>query len=192
MALTPELVYLKPAPGPLPALVPKQAGLALNFQGGGNFFTYDADVPMRLQQQISLPKPFVANTVNFLVGVLLANSGGPAVGPPSPSAVVASASLSTTTEGVIFVYNNLNLSEYSFNGNTAGWTFQGTSQPPVPFGIDLLSPNPTLHLVVGVQFPAPCIGSASPAPGSDVANPQLFIDPTGANPQVQLNGQPGS
>jgi hypothetical protein len=189
--LTPELVYLNPQQGgPFSMTSEQPGGLALNFAGGGNYFAYAADIPVRLQNQISIPKPFTANTVTFSIGVALFNTGG--VGPPAPSAVTASASLATITNGVIFAYNNLSLVGYQFNGNVGVYLLQGTAQPPVPIGIDLITPNPTLHVVVGVQLPCPGIG-ANPSPGASLAFPEITTIQSGGpyDTGIQLLGNPG-
>lgn len=170
-ALTQELVYLNPTkPGPFALVSEQPGGLAENFAGGSNYFAYTIDIPVQLQRNVQLSKPFKTNTVTFSVAVQLANGG---VGPPAPGAVTASASLATVTNGVIFVYNNLNLVRYLFSGNTANYELQGSAQPPVPIAADLLSAFPTLHIAVGVQLPVPCIGTAA-APGAGLAAPTIL------------------
>lgn len=188
MTVLPELVYLVPLDSGPFTPTPGQSGLAQNFAGGSNYFAWTIALPVRLQPNIQLAKPFKANTVTFKVAVSLENDG---TGPPAPGAVTASSSLSTVTNGLLFAYNNLNLVGYNFNGNIANYEFQGSAQPPVPIPADLLSTYPSYYVALGVQLPLPCIG-ANPAPGALPVNPQI-LSATPTQPfdtGIQLLGDP--
>lgn len=197
---TPETIPLVPPPtfGSGLALTPQIANLSASFPGGGAFFAWTGKQQLMLPQPFSLPRPFVVNTVNFLVSVVLPSSTD-ATGAPAPSAVVCAASLSTVQNGVVVAVSSMDISRYVFVTpltvrSNSFWTFEASAQPPQPLPVDLGSDNPILNVVVGVQLPVPMvIGSGTPAPGSSVVAPQLVFGNSGVSPdfitQLQVIGQ---